>query len=152
MMNSKLHSDYIYDLSDKSKKTINTSSKKKTRLIVKRACEIITHDIAWNPFRALQALWKARLQMRLNERPWTQVLPLNQSQESSSIGGLHSTKFQRPRPSIRLELQTLARNSGRGFRNQSRVNTSPGNINGNQFVSYQHHYCKHDSRLRRQRG
>ena len=76
---------------------------------------------AWLPYRALQTMWQAWLQMRSRPWSWPQVLPLGQSLRATAANGLHSSELLPADHRISGQLSAASPDCGRDLRYQSRA-------------------------------
>jgi hypothetical protein len=73
------------------------------------------------PYRTLQALWQARLQMRQGPRSRSQVLPVRKLSPFAPANGLCAAEVSRPDQEASCQLSARSRNLRGDLRNQSRT-------------------------------
>lgn len=121
MNKNSLISDQLYIGSDYDKREIIfliTTEKEKAS---SQANEIRRISTSWFFDRALQALWKTRMQMCQGTRSWTKVLFINQFTQESARNGLCTFGLQRTSREVYREFSCSARYSGRIMYDQSRT-------------------------------
>src|SRR5437764_10181904 len=76
------------------------------------------------PYRALQTLWQAGMQMRRRPRPWPQVLSVGKLPRLAAANGLRAPGVLRANGGVRRQLLPSPRDSGGNLRDQPRT-TAP---------------------------
>lgn len=90
---------------------------------------------SWLPYRALQTLWQAGLQMRSRPGSWAEVLPLAQSLRRAAANGLHSPGLLSPGHRISGQLSSAPSDFGPDLRDQSRAVIPPRGTLRNRHAS-----------------
>jgi hypothetical protein len=112
-------------------------------------------DPAWLPYRALQALRQARMQMRRWPRSRSQVLSLCEPPRLKATNGLRTARLLRTNGRAPCQLSPSPRDLGRDLRDQPRTAAAPrGTLrNGrerNTFLAYGPYRCEIGWRAPRQ--
>ena len=77
----------------------------------------------WFPYRALQTLWQARLQMRRRPRSWSQVLSVGKLSRPAPANGLRSARVLRAGERVPGQLPPRPPGLGGDLRDQPRAPT-----------------------------
>jgi len=120
-----LHSDQFYNWSDKHAGQTHQFSPPKTKSAHTDPARL-DRRTAGLPHRALQALWKARVQMRPGPRPWPQVLPLGQQTGPEARDGLCPSKVSGKSARASGQFPQDQINPGGALRDQSRTPAAQG--------------------------
>ena len=75
----------------------------------------------WFPYRALQTLWQARLQMRPRPRSWPQVLSVGKLSRPAPANGLRPTRVLRAGERVPGQLPPRSPDLGGDLRDQPRA-------------------------------
>ena len=103
----------------------------------------------WLSDRALQTLWKTRLQVR--QRPWSrpQILPINQSNRQTPPDGLRTSGLCRAGQAVSGKSSACPDYFGRDLRDQSRTPAPPGaaltGTAGERNNPYTHRFLRYPS-------
>ena len=120
-------SDQLYKWSDTYEtKTYSYSTSKKKDPFT-QASALRSH-FAWFFNRAVQALWKAGLQVCKWPGPWSKVLPVGEQTRQQTSDGLCSTRFKAKGRRLLNKLSKDKDHFRRALRNQSRAFTPKGEV------------------------
>ena len=124
---SNVISDHLYKWSDIYETKINIYSTSKEKDPFTQASTLRSH-FAWLFNRAVQALWKAGLQVCKWPGPWSKVLPLGKQTRQQTSDGLCSTRFKAKGRRLLSELSKDKNHFRRALRYQSRASTPKGEV------------------------
>ena len=120
-----LISDQFYNWSDKHARQIYQHSPAKTKN-PSAALARLDRRTARLPHRALQALWKAWVQLCPRPWPWPQVLPFGQQTGTEAPDGLCSARLFGKSANASGQFPQDKINPGRALRDQSRTPAAQG--------------------------
>lgn len=115
-----LLSDQYNQWSDRYAKDINLLTKKRASKANSTTSRSSTHRSGIS-YRALQALWKTRLQMRDRGWTWSEVLSVCEPAWNNTAHGLRSSRVHRADRTVFGKLSKSSRDSGQDMSDQSRV-------------------------------
>ncbi len=92
MINERVVSDHLNNWSDINGRQINRISPQEAKDSQRQTSASRCHSSRFSG-QALQALWKARMQVRWRSWAWSQVLPFCQPARKHSANGLYSTEI-----------------------------------------------------------
>ena len=124
---SNVISDQFYKWSDIYGTNINSYSTSKEKDPFTQASTFRNH-FAWLFNRALQALWKAWVQVCKWSGPWSKVLPVSKQTRQQTSDGLCSTRFKAKGRRILGKLSKDKNHFRRALRYQSRASTPKGEV------------------------
>ena len=124
---SNVISDQLYKWSDIYGTKIHSYSTSKEKDPFTQASALRSH-FAWLLNRAVQALWKAGLQVCKWPGPWSKVLPVGKQTRQQTSDGLCSTRFKAKGRRLLSELSKDKNHFRRALRYQSRASTPKGEV------------------------
>lgn len=127
MIKIKIISDQFNKWSDKHERKVNCLSSSKTKDTLAKTAESAIYS-AWIFNRALQALWKAWMQVCRWAGSWSKVLPVGKQTRQQTPDGLCSTRFKAKSRRILSKLSKNKDHLRRALRNQSRAFTPKGEV------------------------
>ena len=127
MIKIKIISDQFNKWSDKHERKVNCLSSSKTKDTLAKTAESAIYS-AWIFNRALQALWKAWLQMCSWTRPWSQVLFISKQAWATASDGLYPSGSPGKGKRVSGQLPEDKNYPGRALRDQPGTFTSKGEV------------------------
>lgn len=118
MMRFMIKSDQLNMWSDCYENTDNTLFKTQMQRIARKATQFGSYSERVSD-RALQTMWKTRVQMPEKPRTWTEILSIYQPNRAKTTYGLHSPGTGKRSCRIPEQLSHSSRDTGRNLPDQS---------------------------------
>ena len=120
-------SDQLTTWSDYHGKLFNKRTEKKKKRAFEKVAESGTYRERFIN-RAVQTMWKTRMQMCQRKGAWPQILSVYQSDWEKTQNGLHTTGYERKGCKISTKLSIIKRDFGRNLQNQSRTYSAQSTV------------------------